>query len=108
MGKLITSHEVPSFIITLGGLLVFKGLFWLVIRNQTVNASKGGEENIMSMLTTFSFSGVASFVILAVICFSLFVFMQKRRKTQQEYDLRRRLLRRAILKPLSFVRHFCL
>lgn len=85
MGKLITSHEVPSFIITLGGLLVFKGFFWLVIRNQTVNVSRGGDENIMSMLTTFSFSGITSFVILALICACLFLFMNKRRKTQKEY-----------------------
>src|SRR5262245_22128259 len=36
MGALIVRQRIPSFIITLGGLLIFKGLFWLVIRNSTV------------------------------------------------------------------------
>src|SRR5688500_9172970 len=33
MGTLIVRQRIPAFIITLGGLLVFKGLFWLVIEN---------------------------------------------------------------------------
>ena len=98
MGKLITSHEVPSFIITLGGLLVFKGFFWLVIRNQTVNVSRGGDENIMSMLTTFSFSGITSFVLLTLICACLFLFMNKRRKTQKEYGFEVETFEKAYLK----------
>jgi len=36
MGKLIVRHRIPAFIITLGGLLIFKGLFWLVIESHTV------------------------------------------------------------------------
>lgn len=45
MGTLIVRQRIPAFIITLGGLLVFKGLFWLVIQNHTipvVPASAGG------------------------------------------------------------------
>ncbi|MCM8531667.1 MAG: hypothetical protein NE330_10940 [Lentisphaeraceae bacterium] len=85
MGVLITSFQVPSFIITLGGLLIFKGLFWMVINSQTVSVSKGGEQNILSMLTTFSFSTIVSFVLLFGVCFTLFVSMQKRRKMQKQY-----------------------
>lgn len=36
MGALIVRERIPAFIITLGGLLVFKGLFWLVIQNHTI------------------------------------------------------------------------
>ena len=36
MGAMIVEQRVPAFIITLGGLLVFRGLHWLVIHNQTV------------------------------------------------------------------------
>jgi D-xylose transport system permease protein len=36
MGRLIVRHRIPAFIITLGGLLIFKGLFWLVIESHTV------------------------------------------------------------------------
>ena len=42
MGALIVVQRVPAFIITLGGLLVFKGLHWLTIRNQTVPIVEGG------------------------------------------------------------------
>src|SRR6187397_1788794 len=33
MGTPIVRQRIPSFIITLGGLLICKGLFWLVIQN---------------------------------------------------------------------------
>jgi D-xylose transport system permease protein len=36
MSKLIVGLRIPAFIITLGGLLVFKGAFWLIIENETV------------------------------------------------------------------------
>ena len=52
MGRLIVSQKMPSFIITLGGLLVFKGLFWLVIRNATVPVSPAGAPNLLARLTT--------------------------------------------------------
>jgi D-xylose transport system permease protein len=53
MGALIVKQKVPSFIITLGGLLVFQGLHWLIIRNATIPVAPGGTENILSLLTTY-------------------------------------------------------
>jgi D-xylose transport system permease protein len=53
MGSLVIREKVPSFIITLGGLLVFKGLFWLVIHNSTIPVTTGGQSNLYSLLTTF-------------------------------------------------------
>lgn len=53
MGTLIVRQRIPSFIITLGGLLIFKGLFWLVIQNSTIPVSRGDQENIYSLLTTY-------------------------------------------------------
>ena len=47
MGSLIVVQRVPAFIITLGGLLVFKGLHWLTIRNQTVPIVEGGSANAL-------------------------------------------------------------
>ena len=41
MGTLIVKQRVPSFIITLGGLLIFKGVFWLIIENSTVPVTNG-------------------------------------------------------------------
>ncbi len=69
MGSLIVYQRIPAFIITLGGLLVFKGLFWLVIRSQTIPVVSGGGENLYSMLTTYYLPtsvGVALGVVLVV------------------------------------------
>jgi D-xylose transport system permease protein len=52
MGRLIVTQKMPAFIITLGGLLIFKGLFWLVIRNATVPISPAGDPNLFARLTT--------------------------------------------------------
>ncbi len=53
MGTLIVKQRIPSFIITLGGLLIFKGIFWKVISSATVPVSRGDEENLFSLLTTY-------------------------------------------------------
>src|SRR5439155_3492245 len=53
MGAIIVKQKIPSFIITLAGLLVFKGLHWLVIHNATIPVVAGGEENALSLLTTY-------------------------------------------------------
>jgi D-xylose transport system permease protein len=63
MGALIVGQRIPSFIITLGGLLVFKGLFWLVIRNSTVPVSRGDEDNLYSRLTTYFLPDAAGLAI---------------------------------------------
>ena len=46
MGALIVRERIPSFIITLGGLLIFKGAFWLVIGSRTVPVAPGGQTNL--------------------------------------------------------------
>ncbi len=53
MGSLIVRERIPSFIITLGGLLVFRGLFWRVIDNHTIPIAPGGGSNLLSLLTTY-------------------------------------------------------
>ena len=53
MGAVIAREKVPSFIITLAGLLVFKGLHWLVIHSTTIPIVVGGNSNLYSQLTTF-------------------------------------------------------
>lgn len=53
MGYLIMREKMPAFIITLGGLLVFKGVFWLVIHNATIPVTQGNTVNLYSALTTY-------------------------------------------------------
>ncbi|MBD3379332.1 MAG: ATPase [Candidatus Omnitrophica bacterium] len=67
MGSIVAREKVPAFIITLGGLLVFKGLFWLVIQNSTVPVVKGGETNLYSMLTTYYLPPAAGYALAAFL-----------------------------------------
>jgi D-xylose transport system permease protein len=84
MGALIIYERVPSFIVTLGGLLVFKGLHWLVIKSQTVPVVQGGSENAYSILTTYYVPptygyGVGTLVVAALV----FVFLRSRHRRRQ-------------------------
>lgn len=67
MGALIVRQKIPAFIITLGGLLVFKGLHWLVIENKTVPVVQGGETNAYSLITTFYVPPVGGYVIASLV-----------------------------------------
>jgi len=68
MGTLIIRQRIPAFIITLGGLLVFKGLHWLVIQNQTIPV---GHDNLYAALTTFYLRPVLGLILAAFIVFAL-------------------------------------
>jgi D-xylose transport system permease protein len=73
MGKLIVGLRIPAFIITLGGLLVFKGAFWLVIQNETVPVTAGTGANLYSLLTTYYFSRPIGFALAALVGAALVV-----------------------------------
>ena len=73
MGALIVRERIPSFIITLGGLLIFKGAFWLVIGSRTVPVAPGGQTNLYSLLTTYYIPPVISWILGAVV-FAIWVF----------------------------------
>jgi D-xylose transport system permease protein len=67
MGTVIVKEKIPAFIITLGGLLVFKGVHWLVIRSETVPVVRGGASNLYSILTTYYVPPVWGYVLASVI-----------------------------------------
>jgi D-xylose transport system permease protein len=71
MGALIVRQKVPSFIITLGGLLVFKGLHWLVIRSATVPTAVGGTTNLYSLLTTYYLPAKAGLAIVVLVVLAM-------------------------------------
>src|SRR5688572_28828507 len=83
MGFIIIRERVPAFIITLGGLLVFKGAHWLVIASETVPVAPGGEENLYSRLTTYYLSNPAGYVLGGVCIGAIGYFMWRghRRRT---------------------------
>ena len=80
MGVLVAVERVPAFIITLGGLLAFRGLHWLVIDNQTVPIVEGGGSNLYSLLTTGYLPAAAGWALAAVVAAALVVSSLRRRE----------------------------
>jgi D-xylose transport system permease protein len=85
MGSLIVRQRIPAFIITLGGLLVFKGLFWLVIQNHTVPVVTGGQRNLYSLLTTYYLPPTVGYALAAVVVAGLVFARLKARAARKSY-----------------------
>lgn len=81
MGTLIVRERIPAFIITLGGLLIFKGLFWRVINNSTIPVTAGGEDNLYSLLTTYYLPPLVGLGLAAVLSLAV-VFIGLRNRAQ--------------------------
>lgn len=97
MGAIIVKEKIPSFIITLGGLLVFKGLHWLVIENKTIPVVSGGDTNLYSVLTTHYVPPLLSLLLAGVIVlllgFSMWRNDQGRKQRGFEVDREQTFLR---------------
>jgi D-xylose transport system permease protein len=87
MGALIVQERIPAFIITLGGLLVFKGLFWLVIQSHTVPIVVGGGANLYSLLTTYYLPKRAGYVLAAAIVVALLFLHLRERRSRLAHGL---------------------
>ena len=85
MGALIAVERIPAFIMTLGGLLVFRGLHWLVIENQTVPVVVGGSQNVYSLLTTYYLPEVAGYVLAGLAVAAIVATALVARKRRQSY-----------------------
>jgi D-xylose transport system permease protein len=85
MGALIVRQRIPAFIISLGGLLVFKGLHWLTIKNQTVPVSEGGATNLYSLLTTYYLPKSAGYLLFLLVVAGLVLSRLRARKRRQSY-----------------------
>jgi D-xylose transport system permease protein len=88
MGWIIIRERVPAFIITLGGLLVFKGVHWLVIGSETVPVAPGGEQNLYSMLTTFYLPTGLGYAlgVLCIASIGVAEFRSHRRRTSRGFS----------------------
>ncbi len=85
MGALIAIERIPAFIMTLGGLLVFRGLHWLVIENQTVPVVEGGSQNVYSLLTTYYLPDVAGYVLAGLAVAAIVASALNARKRRQSH-----------------------
>ena len=83
MGLFIVRNRIQAFIITLGGMLAFKGAFWLVIRSATVPVARGGESNLYAAITTYYLPAWAGWSLVAAVValLSLLTLQGRRRRT---------------------------
>ncbi|HSI84295.1 MAG TPA: hypothetical protein VK970_10965 [Candidatus Methylacidiphilales bacterium] len=89
MGSLIVTQSIPAFIITLGGLLIFKGVFWRVIHNATIpviNPTDGGA-NLYSMLTTYNLPGWAGWALAIVVILAMALLTMQSRERRRSLGL---------------------
>lgn len=98
MGTLITRQNVPAFIITLGGLLIFQGVHWLIIENSTVPVAPGGSDNLYSLLTTYYLPSSAGYALFAVVAAALGWLSWRGRQARRSYGFEVEDSERAFLK----------
>jgi D-xylose transport system permease protein len=67
MGTLIVKQRIPAFIMTLAGMLIFRGLHWLTISNSTIPVKVGAQDNAMSALTTWYLPELVGIVVAALV-----------------------------------------
>lgn len=84
MGTLIVTQGIPAFIITLAGLLIFRGLQWHVIHSSTIPVAVGGQENLMSLLTTWYLPPIGGTILAAIVIVAIAwsIFTARRRRAE--------------------------
>jgi D-xylose transport system permease protein len=85
MGAMIVKQRVPAFIITLGGLLVFRGLHWKIIAGQTIPVVRGGGENLYSRLTTYYFDDWLGYALGALVIIGIVAVKLVARRRRVSY-----------------------
>lgn len=81
VGRIIVGQGVPAFIVTLGGLLVLRGVHWLVIHDATVPVSRGGDVNAYLMLTTYYMPPRAALALWVIVTAIVFGAVVRRART---------------------------
>ena len=83
MGSLIVRERIPAFIVTLGGLLIFRGLFWHTTGMRTVEISIGGQDNLLKLLNAYRVPATAGLVLVSVAVTAL-VWLRLRADAQRK------------------------
>lgn len=88
MGKMIVRWNIQSFVVTLGGLLVFKGVFWSLIQGtSTPVQNPSGGPNLLTLLTDSYLSPAAGLAIIPMTAVALFVVLRHRRRQSTKMGL---------------------
>jgi D-xylose transport system permease protein len=98
MGTLVAIERVPAFIITLGGLLVFRGLHWLTIENRTVPIVEGGGTNLYSLLTSYYLPAPAGYALGALVVATVIATSLRSRRRRQRFGFEVDAAESALLK----------
>ena len=88
-GSLIAYFGIPSFIVTLGGLIVWRGAAWSVIRGETVAPMDKNFKLIgggISGITPGSIGAVASWILGLVICAAIVAMIYNGRKQRKRFN----------------------
>jgi D-xylose transport system permease protein len=85
MSRLIVKTGIPAFIVTLGGLQVFRGLHWYIIGSQTIPVSLGGQTNAYSALTTYYVQPRAGYILAAAVTLVLIISTLRARARRQAH-----------------------
>jgi len=88
LGWFIVRNHIQAFIATLGGLLTFKGVFWLVIQSHTVPVTRDGRDNLYSLLTTYYLTPVAGWVLAGAVIALLIVLESRVRARRRAIGAR--------------------
>jgi D-xylose transport system permease protein len=90
MGTIIVKERVPSFIITLGGLLAFRGVQELIINDSTIPVTLGSQQNLYSILTTYYLPPIVDLPLVAVVVAAMglasFLRVSRQRKAGEVVD----------------------
>ena len=65
--------------------MIFKGIFWKVIGNQTIPVKTGDKDNLLSILTTYYLPAWAGYALVALIIVALVVARIRSRAKRRSY-----------------------
>ena len=88
-GTLIAYFGIPSFIVTLGGLIVWRGAAWSVIRGETVAPMDKNFKLIgggISGITPGSIGATASWILGLVICAAIVALIYLGRQQRKRFN----------------------
>lgn len=88
-GIIIAFLKVPSFIVTLGGLLVWRGATWFVTSGQTV-APMDATFRLMGGGTEGSIGATASWIVGLIACVAIVAALLNARKQRKRFGFPRR------------------
>jgi D-xylose transport system permease protein len=90
-GAVVAYAAVPSFIVTLGGLLVWRGLAWLLASGRTV-APMDRNFQLLGGGARGTVGGTISWIIAVVACVAIVFLLASRRRTRLKFAFRVRPL----------------